>query len=607
MFIPWHVLHHPWFQLIASLPVYAVGFFFFGRSAFHSVKNGVPNMDVLIFIGSLSAFIYSLAGVFLLKGTSPIDHYLFFETGTTIITLVLLGNLIEKNSVKRTTKEINELQKLRDIKARKLHFENGKEHIHEISYDEIKIGDILLVNSGDPVPIDGIIKSGNGLVNEAMITGESIPVSKDPNDSVIGGTVLLEGNFRIQSTANSKTSVLAGIIDMVKTAQSDKPPVQRLADKISFIFVPTVLILSLVAFLVNAFVLDISFRDSLMRAIAVLVISCPCAMGLATPTAVMVGIGKAARNGILIKQASVLESFSKTNSIVFDKTGTLTTGNFLVKFVHRDTNSSEEEIRNILYNLEMHSSHPIAKSVVKNKSWFISKINFTKVEEQKGKGITANDESGNRYELASTQVSGNVQLLSGDIFLMVNEKLLATFSLTDEVKEGVNESVDYFHRSHIETVLLSGDSQAKCEETGRQTGIKKIIGGQLPAQKLQMIDALSASGKITMVGDGINDSPALSKADVAVSFSDASEIARQSSQIVIIKKDFEALKRAHIISSQTYRTIKQNLFWAFFYNIIAIPLAAAGFLSPMLAALSMAFSDVVVVGNSIRLRFLKVK
>ena len=608
MFIPWSVLHNPWFQLIASLPVYIIGFLFFGRSAFHSVKNGVPNMDVLIFIGSLSAFAYSVAGMIMYYGTHEIHQYLFFETGTTIITLVLFGNLLEKNSIKSTTKEMNELNKLRQIKAAIITTDaNGMEHISEKNYDEIKVGDVIRINSGDQIPIDGIVIKGEGSVDEAMITGESIPVFKLLNENVIGGTILVDRNIRIKATSTSKTSVLAGIIDLVKTAQADKPPVQKLADQVSTIFVPAVLIISLAAFFINHFTFDISISESVMRAVAVLVISCPCAMGLATPTAVMVGIGKAARNGIMVKKASALESFSKINTIAFDKTGTLTSGNFTLEIVFKELHFTETDVKNMLFNLELNSSHPIAKSVVKNTDWNKSTIQFSEVNEQKGKGLLAKDIDGNTYELGSTTIQGNIQLLSGDIFLMMNEKLIATFKLTDEIKSGTKETINYFKSRNIETVLLSGDKESKCKVVSDETGIGKYYAAQLPQQKLQMIDVLSASNKLAMVGDGINDAPALSKANVAVSFSNASEIARQSAQFIIIKNDFLALKYAHIISRQTYTTIKQNLFWAFFYNVVAIPLAAMGFLSPMLGALSMAFSDVVVIGNSIRLRFTKLK
>ena len=608
MFIPWSVLHNPWFQLIASLPVYVIGFLFFGRSAFHSIKNGVPNMDVLIFIGSLSAFAYSVAGMIMYYGTHEIHQYLFFETGTTIITLVLFGNLLEKNSIKSTTKEMNELNKLRQIKAAIITTDaNGMENVSEKNYDEIKVGDVIRINSGDQIPIDGIVIKGEGSVDEAMITGESIPVFKLLNENVIGGTILVDGNIRIKATSTSKTSVLAGIIDLVKTAQADKPPVQKLADQVSTIFVPAVLIISLAAFFINHFVFDISISESVMRAVAVLVISCPCAMGLATPTAVMVGIGKAARNGIMVKKASALESFSKINAIAFDKTGTLTSGNFTLEIVFKELHFTETDVKNMLFNLELNSSHPIAKSVVKNTDWNKSTIQFSEVNEQKGKGLLAKDIDGNTYELGSTTIQGNIQLLSGDIFLMMNEKLIATFKLTDEIKSGTKETINYFKSRNIETVLLSGDKESKCKVVSDETGIGKYYAAQLPQQKLQKIDVLSASNKLAMVGDGINDAPALSKANVAVSFSNASEIARQSAQFIIIKNDFLALKYAHIISRQTYTTIKQNLFWAFFYNVVAIPLAAMGFLSPMLGALSMAFSDVVVIGNSIRLRFTKLK
>ncbi len=456
------------------------------------------------------------------------------------------------------------------------------------------------------MPIDGTVISGEGQVNEAMITGESLPVSKRKNDKVIGGTVLSDGNFRISATAESHSSVLSGIIEMVKTAQADKPEVQRFADRISAIFVPAVLAISLITFFVNYLAIGLPVSASLMRSVAVLVISCPCAMGLATPTAVMVGIGKAARHGILIRKASALETFSKIRSIMFDKTGTITTGNFRVSILFHDT-YSPAEIRNFLYNLEMHSSHPIAKSVTANETWHTSPITFTQVSEQKGKGVTATDDKGNRYELGSTTIAGGAQLLSGDIFLMVNDMLVATFALEDELKEGAAEGIAYFNAHGIDTILISGDKPAKCKMVAEETGIRQYYAAQLPAQKLEKIDETSKRHLNAMVGDGINDAPALSKAPVAISFSNASEIARQSAQVIVIKNDFRSVKYAHVISAQTYRTIKQNLFWALFYNVVAIPLAAAGFLSPMVGALSMAFSDVVIIGNSIRLRYTRVR
>lgn len=606
MFIPWGLLHNAVFQLIVSLPVYTVGLFFFGRSAFHSLKNGIPNMDVLIFTGSLAAFAYSLAGTFLYHGTHLQYHYLFYETGATIITLVLLGNLMEQHAVKRTTTEMNELSRLKQVKARRVELHaDGKEHFHEVAYEQIRIGDLLQVNAGDQVPIDGVVSAGEGSADESMITGESVPVYKTLHAQVIGGTLLVDGSLRMRATATSQNSVLAGIIELVKNAQADKPPVQKLADRISAVFVPVVLIIALLTFLLNQVLLSMPLSESLMRAVAVLVISCPCAMGLATPTAVMVGIGKAARNGVLVKKASVMESFAKVSAIVFDKTGTLTNGKFIVQDI-RVYDQDAAEVKNLVFNLEKHSSHPIAQSVMAT-DWYTAEIVFKELSEKKGIGMFATDAQGRRIALGSKRVLDEEPSIDADLYLVVDGITVAVLYISDELKSGVKEAMQYFRAQHIDTVLLSGDTQRKCETVQQQSGIGQAISEQLPEGKLQHIEALSAARSLAMVGDGINDAPALGKAAVGISFSEASEIARQSSQIVLIKNDLRTLKDAHIISVQTYRTIRQNLFWAFFYNVLAIPLAATGFLSPMIAALSMAFSDVVVIGNSVRLRYTRLK
>lgn len=606
MFISWAPLHHPLVQLGLSLPVYVLGLYFFGKSGYHSLKNGLPNMDVLIFTGAASALAYSVAGTIMYYGTHVVHQYLFYETGTSIITLVLLGNLIEKHAVKRTTTEITALQKLKVEEARMVFTVNGKEKLFTIKYEDIKVGDVLLVNTGDFIPIDGEVVKGFGQVDESMLTGESLPLNKQTGSAVVGGTLLMEGTLYLKATATHKHTVLSNIIEMVKKAQSDKPAIQKLADRISGIFVPVVLGLALLTWLGNYWLFDMDMGTSVMRAVAVLVISCPCAMGLATPTAVMVGIGKAARNGIYVKQASAMELLASAKRIVFDKTGTITTGQFTFDINIHDKHS-EQEIKNIIYNLEKHSSHPIAKSVLNHKDWFTHTINFTSVEERKGVGMFATTESNEQYQLSTTRMPGGVSLINGDLFLMINHTLAATVQLQDELKSGVVEGIQYLKALKVNTLVLSGDHEAKCKMVAQQSGIEEWLSGQMPADKLKLIGEYAATENTTMVGDGINDAPALNKATVAVSFSNASDIARQSAQIVLMKEGFETFHQAHIISRQTYRTIKQNLFWAFFYNVIAIPLAAAGFLHPMIAAASMAFSDVVVIGNSIRLRFTRLK
>ncbi|MCE2787860.1 MAG: heavy metal translocating P-type ATPase [Bacteroidota bacterium] len=606
MFLDWPLLHHPVFQLLVSLPVYFVGLTFFGRSAWHSIENKVPNMDVLIFMGAISSLTYSLTGTILYAGTPLVHKYLFYETGTSIITLVLLGNLLEKYAVKRTTKEITALQQLKVTEARLVYEVNGKEKIYPIPYENIKTDDILLVNTGDSIPIDGEIIKGTGHVDESMLTGESLPVNKNKGEAVIGGTILYDGNLYIKATATHKNAVLSQIIELVKKAQADKPAMQKLADRISAIFVPLVLGIALLTFLVNITLAGTDMQDALMRAVAVLVISCPCAMGLATPTAVMVGIGKAAKNGILVKQASALEMLAKSKKMAFDKTGTLTTGKFTFS-INLHGQANEASVKNILYQLEKHSSHPIARSVTSNQSWNTAPMHFIEIKEHKGRGMEGKCDNGDHYLLNTTRVAGGVQLISGDLFLMKNEEMLATISLHDEVKPGVKEGIQYLHKQDLQTIILSGDNENKCRQVAAVTGIEKVYAGKLPAEKFNLIQTWIKESTTAMIGDGINDAPALSKAHVAVSFSNATDIAKQSAQLILINDDFNTFTRAHIIARQTYRTIRQNLFWAFFYNVLAIPLAAAGFLHPMIAAGSMALSDIVVIGNSIRLRYTRIK
>ncbi len=559
-------------------------------------------MDVLIITGVVSAFLYSVFGMFF-YGTEHAGHYLFFETGTTIISLVLLGNLIEKRSVKQTASDMFALQRLKINDAKKVERHNGHEHIHNVQFEDIRKGDMFLVNEGDRIPIDGTLMEGEITVNESLISGESLPLFKNKGSSVIGGTINIQGTAYIIADTDSKQSVLQQIIETVKKAQSDKPPVQKLADKISGIFVPVVIAIALVSFGINYFLVEVSMQDALMRSIAVLVISCPCAMGLATPTAVMVGIGKAARNGILVTRSSALEVFAKTRILLFDKTGTLTDGNF--KFQFAFTNGvTEDEAKNIIYNLEKFSSHPIAKSLIKNKDWFTQPLQLNKMEEQKGKGIKANTDNGDTLYFGTYK--SDKEMPNADIYLVRNDVVIAGIRIADEWKEEVRSVLDYFKTQQMQSNLLSGDSEEKCNAVKDLFPEFKVFSRQTPFQKLEKVEQLTKQGLTAMIGDGINDAPALNRASVAISFANATEIAQQSAQLILMRSDFKTLQKAHTISVQTYQTIKQNLFWAFAYNIVAIPLAAAGYMHPMLAAASMAFSDVIVIGNAIRLRYTKI-
>ena len=556
-------------------------------------------------IGSGTAFVYSVIGTILFYGMFEMHNYIFYETTATIITLVLLGNVMEYRSVKQTTSAISELTKLQTATAKKVVLHNGEEMIHEVSSKDIVVGDVLLVNTGDKIPVDGSLLSGNVSADESMITGESMPVEKSKGDKVIGGTILLNGSMKMHAEKVGRETMLSKIIEMVKNAQQSKPQIQKLGDRVSTVFVPVVLCVSMLTFFICHFAFDITIQKSLMNSIAVLVISCPCAMGLATPTAVMVGIGRAAKNGILIKNGSSLEEFARVQNIVFDKTGTLTTGNFRIKKIQALNGISREEIESVLFHLEQRSSHPIAKSILQElKSKPIQTIAFSEIKEIKGIGIEAKTADGNIFKVGSYRIAGDLTTDDAHaIYILKNNFLVGFVDMKDEIKNNAKETISFLKSANINPIILSGDATKRCEEIGNELGIKNIYSEQLPDQKLKIIDSFSMKGHIAMVGDGINDAPALAKASVGISIGNATQVAIHSSQIVLLnEKDLSQLQTAYLISKHTLKTIKQNLFWAFFYNVVAIPIAAAGFLSPMVGALAMAFSDVIVIGNSIRLR-----
>jgi len=605
MFLPFiEILQNPIVQLLLCLPVFTMGLQYFGKSAFHSLKAGIPNMDVLITMGFSAAFFYSLAGTIMFWGTPELHNYLFYETAATIITLVMLGNVIEHRSVDQTTTAIAELSKIQPLTAMRVLNNGNEENVEEISYDQIAEGDILLVNQGEKVPADGKIQWGESLIDESMVSGESVPVSKQKADFVIGGTLVIEGSIKIEATGLGADSVLSKIIDLVKKAQQNKPDIQRLGDTISNIFVPVVILISMGTFLVSYFGFGIDAQKAIMSSIAVLVISCPCAMGLATPTAVMAGIGRAAKKGILIKGGAALEEFAKVKTIVFDKTGTLTTGKFNVSAIQRFEGATEKELIDIIYSLELYSAHPIAKSLVNKFRDRAEALELINVEEQKGLSITGTDQNSNVYILGSYRVAK--ELTSDDtqsLYLLKNNKLIAQFDIFDEIKVNAEALVKSLIKQDIEPILLSGDTNKKSEEVGNKIGIHKIIGEQTPSDKLETIKELNEKSMTAMVGDGINDAPALSTASVGVSLGSASQVAIQSAQIILLRgNDLSSVNEALQISKHTYLTIKQNLFWALAYNVVAIPIAAMGFLNPMVGALAMAFSDVIVIGNSIRLK-----
>ena len=491
----------------------------------------------------------------------------------------------------------------------------GKEVITEIDYKDIVSGAILQVNTGDKIAVDGEIISGDASIDESMITGESVPAEKITGHKVIGGTIVVGGNLRMRAEHVGNETLLAKIIELVKKAQQNKPNIQKLGDRIAAVFVPVVLGISILTFFINYFFVDFgtatTIRESMMRAIAVLVISCPCAMGLATPTAVMVGIGRAARKGILIKGGSTLEEFAKIKNIVFDKTGTLTTGNFKINNISTFAGTNEEEVKEILIQLEHHSSHPIAKSIIselyKNSDSEpvrnVAHLKLNNIKEEKGMSVSGTDAS-DTYSVGSYKIASHLTMdNTHSVYVVKNNVLIATVDLEDEIKTNAGMLISDLHQRGVTTYLLSGDNKEKCEVLSRKLNIDKVYSEQLPLQKLELIDALVKEAPTAMVGDGVNDAPALAKATVGVSLSNATQVAIQSAQIILLKSnDLSILTEAHLISKHTLITIKQNLFWAFFYNVVAIPLAATGFMSPALGAAAMAMSDIIVIGNSIRLK-----
>ena len=606
----WHWLMNPWLQLSLCLPVYLVGMSYFGKSAAKSLRNGIPNMNVLITVGATAASAYSLTRTLMNMG----EDYLFYETAASIITLVFFGNYLESASIQSTQKALQGLAKSQKTVANMIAFdEHHQEVIMPVDNKDLRSGDLILIKSGELVPADCKILWGNASVNESIITGESLPLEKHPKDLLIGGSMLADGTVKAQVTAAAADSALANIVNLVKQAQGEKPPVQQMADKISAIFVPAVIGIAVLTFIINYFILQ-DFTASLMRSIAVLVISCPCALGLATPAAVAVGLGRAARNGVLFRNAKSLELFKDIRQVVFDKTGTLTTGELTIdRFQTINDNITEDELKRITFSLEKYSGHPIAKSIAA--AWKTSlpgrqatnDIRWAKIEEIKGLGIKATSKEGDEYlagsyKAASTLTTDNTH----NVYIIKNNELIGWIDVKDEIRPEAKSVINYLRKKGITTYLLSGDSKIKCEQLAAEVGIDKVMAEQTPEQKLTAIESLTLQAPTAMIGDGINDAPALAKATIGISLSDASQIAIQTADVVLMNHGLKNLPLSLGLGRHTFITIKQNLFWAFCYNVVAIPVAALGFLNPMFGALAMGLSDVVLGINSGRLFVKKV-
>lgn len=607
-----HWLMHPIIQCMLTIPVLWVGMNFFGRSAYRSIRSGIPNMNVLITIGAVASFGYSLYGTLMNKG----PEFLFYETTATILTLVFLGNWLEERAVASTQKTIRELTREEKLMANMIAFDDQhQEQIFAVDSAHLKVGDLLLIKTGEKVPADAKILWGEADINEAVISGESLPVHKKMNDLLIGGSILTQGTVKAYVTAAGNQTVLSHILQLVKNAQTEKPPIQQLADKISAIFVPVVVGIAILTWGINYFGMDTTVGTALLRAIAVLVISCPCAMGLATPAAIAVGLGRAATNGVLIKNAKSMETFQQIQKIVFDKTGTLTTGGFSITsfqiqesaFVNtielnsNDTDQPIELFKKWCYSLEKYSNHPLARAIATE--WKTKdEIRWSQLKEIKGQGIHATDKNGNEFQIGSYELVKSITTDdTHNIYLIRNGVWMGWIDLQDEIRPEAATVIAKLIGAGYQPILLSGDRNIKCRQIANTLGITEWYGEHTPEQKLDRIEQLNQLTPVAMVGDGINDAPALAKASLGISLSDASHIAMQSAQVVLMNHGLKNLPLALALGKQTYRTIRQNLFWAFAYNIVAIPVAAIGWLSPGISALAMGFSDIVLAINSLRL------
>lgn len=597
-----HWLMDPWVQFWLALPVYLIGLEYFGRSAFNSIRSGVPNMDVLIAIGSTAAFAYSFYGLFT---PHPAD-FLFFETAASIITIVLFGNWFEHISVERTQREIRKLSRQQVVMANMIAYDDQhNENIFPVQNTHLKTGDLVLIKAGEQVPMDCKILWGEAEANEAIITGESIPVFRQKNDTLIGGSVLANGTVKAYITAVGRDTVMSSIVELMKKAQTEKPPVQKLADRISAIFIPAVLVVALLTFLLNMFAGGHDFKESLLRSVAVLVIACPCAMGLATPAAIAVGLARAARNGILYTDVSRMELFRDVRQMVFDKTGTLTTGRFSIA-AFQSQELQEQDFKKLVYSLEKFSNHPIAKSIAA--AWKTREVvAWKKIEEIKGLGMKALDREGNEFMIGSAKLLNDPGAGDHSLYVTKNAVLAGWIDIEDEVRAEAKDIMKFCREKNIRTILLSGDSLLKCRKLSGELGIDEVMAEQTPTQKLEKIEALSREATTVMVGDGINDAPALARATISVSLSEASNLAIQSASVVLTANGIRNLPLAMLLGRQTYFTVRSNLAWAFLYNIIAIPVAAVGLLHPTFGALIMGGSDVVLAANSLFLGVKKLK
>ena len=603
-------LHNPYFQLIVATPVqFIIGWRFY-KHGFAALRSKSPNMDVLIALGTSAAYFLSVYNIC----TGQVDPHtmkgLYFESSMTVITLILLGKYLESNAKQKTSDAIKKLMKMQPQTAHLIR--DGVER--DVSVSELVRGDMVAVRPGESIPVDGVVADGASSVDESMLTGESMPVSKNAGDGVFGATINQTGSFVLEVTETGDDTALSKIVRLVREAQGSKAPIQQTADKVSAVFVPSILVIALLTFIIWTIVRG-DWQLALINSVSVLVIACPCSLGLATPTAIMVGVGLGAEHGILIKSGEHLEAAHKIQAIVLDKTGTITQGKPELTDIVPLDGGDAEELKHLAAVAESASEHPLGRAIAESVN--IGSDRPEKFEAVTGKGIRATVDGkevlvGTRSFMADEKIEfdkAKNSLLEAEnmgkttMIMAVDGKCAATLAVADTIKPEAAEAVRRLSDEGADVYMITGDNRITAQAVAKETGIKNVLAEVLPEDKSNEVNKLKKEGKIVaMVGDGINDAPALAAATVGIAMGTGTEIAMETADITIMSGNLNLLADMIRLSKATMRKIRQNLFWAFIYNIIGIPFAAFGLLNPIIAGAAMSFSSVSVVTNSLLLK-----